>query len=59
VEGESIELRIAQDLVRLQTRGAAWRLLLAARATQDGTSVADGSGDGTQHWMGAGISLAF
>ena len=43
----------------LESRGAAWRLLLAARATQDGTAVAEGSGDGTQHWMGAGISLAF
>ena len=59
VEGESVELRIAQDLVRLQSRGAAWRLLLAARATQDGGGAAEGSGDGTQHWMGAGISLAF
>jgi hypothetical protein len=59
VEGESVELRIAQDLVRLQSRGAAWRLLLAARAIQDGPAAADGSGDGTQHWMGAGISLAF
>ncbi|HEX5044091.1 MAG TPA: carboxypeptidase-like regulatory domain-containing protein [Candidatus Polarisedimenticolaceae bacterium] len=59
VEGESVELRIAQDLVRLQSRGAAWRLLLAARAIQDGKAAADGSGEGTQHWMGAGISLAF
>jgi hypothetical protein len=59
LDGESVELRIAQDLVRLESRGAAWRLLLAARATQDGTAVAEGSGDGTQHWMGAGISLAF
>jgi len=59
VEGDSVEVRIAQDLVRLQSRGAAWRLLLAARATQEGTGAAVGSGDGTQHWMGAGISLAF
>jgi hypothetical protein len=59
VEGDSVELRIAQDLVRLQSRGAAWRLLLAARAIQDGPAMVDGSGDGTQHWMGAGISLAF
>jgi hypothetical protein len=59
VEGESVELRVAQDLVRLQSRGAAWRLLLAARAIQDGKAAAEGAGDGTQHWMGAGISLAF
>ncbi len=59
VEGDSVELRIAQDLVRLQSRGAAWRLLLAARAIQDGPTAVEGSGDGTQHWMGAGISLAF
>jgi hypothetical protein len=59
VEGECVELRIAQDLVRLQSRGAAWRLLLAARAMQDDGAAAEGSGDGTQHWMGAGISLAF
>jgi hypothetical protein len=58
-EGEYVELRLAQDLVRMAARGAAWRLLLAARASQDGPDLADGSGDGTQHWMGAGISLAF
>ena len=55
-EQEYVELRIAQDLSRLRSRGASWRLLLAARATQDG---ADGPGEGTQHWMGAGISVAF
>lgn len=58
-EGQYVEVRIAQDLVRLASRGAAWRLLLAARASQDGTDDVEGPGDGTQHWMGAGISLAF
>jgi hypothetical protein len=57
-EQEYVEVRIAQDLLRLSRVGS-WRLLLAARATQDAGAAEHGTPEGTRHWMGAGLSVAF
>jgi hypothetical protein len=64
VTEQYVELRIAQDLLRMQGRGSQWRLLLAARSSGRDAPEADPGvlaygPPRLHHWLGAGVSVAF
>ena len=59
-----LEIRVAQDLLRLQGSGASWRLLLVARAAGGGEGEGAPGGPGTAlatlgRELSAGVSVAF
>jgi len=62
-QGSFVELRVAQDMLRLERTGTYWRFLLLARAALGGTEYDAGDDRGDLASIGrelsAGISVAF